>query len=157
MERILVTAIGSAAGDVVVKRLRQQGYYVAGTDIYPKEWLVNSYFSDSFYQVPGAVEREAYVNAVSEICRKEKIPYIIPLTDVEVDVLNAFRPFFEEQGVTLCLPERDVVTVCRDKRRCAKYVQDICRVIPEIDRRARHSIQEYPVICKRRDGRRCMD
>lgn len=52
--RILVTAIGSSAAGIVIKELQRYGFYVVGTDIYPKEWLVDSFRADGFYQVPRA-------------------------------------------------------------------------------------------------------
>lgn len=153
MKNILVTAIGSAAGDITIKELHEYGYRVIGTDIYLKEWLANSFCVDCFYQVPRAAEGKAFISALSKICQRENVQYIIPLTDVEVDVLNKSREYFAQQGIRLCMPEKETVSVCRDKRRSAEVIQDVCQVISEITRNNLKSWKEFPVICKKIDGR----
>ena len=103
MKHILVTAIGSFSADAVINNLKQAKYYVVGCDIYSQELLANTLDVDSFYQAPLATGKEGYLEFIYEICEKEKIDYIIPLTDVEVDILNANREFFLEKNVALCI------------------------------------------------------
>ena len=151
--KILVTAVGSVAGDIVIKQLQQNGYYVAGTDIYPKEWLANSFYVDRFYQISRASDQKMFIADLLEVCQKENTEYIIPLTDVEVDILNRYRRQFAQKNIVLCMAEEKTVSVYRDKRASADSLQGICQVIPEISRNNLDQIEEYPVICKKRDGR----
>ena len=60
MSTILVTSLGSVAADIAIKSLRQLGHRVVGTDIYPKEFHVESYEVNAFYQSP-------YVNDILEV------------------------------------------------------------------------------------------
>lgn len=50
MKTVLVTAIGSFAADIVIKKMQGEGYTVIGCDIYQKEWLADAYHVDFFYQ-----------------------------------------------------------------------------------------------------------
>ncbi len=150
---VLVTAVGSVAADITIKELQQYGWNVVGTDIYPKEWLVDSFQVDRFYQVPKAEKREEFIDAILDICRKENIRYIIPLTDVEVDIFNMFRMRFSELGICLCMQDEDTVLVCRDKRKTAVWLKGCCNVIPEVKREGLAAWNDFPVICKKIDGR----
>ena len=58
MKKALVTAIGSFASDIVIKTLKEEGIYVIGCDIYPKEWVAQSLDTDGFYQAPYAADKE---------------------------------------------------------------------------------------------------
>lgn len=84
MKTVLITAIGSFSADIVIKKCRENGMRVIGCDIYPREWVVDAGNVDAFYQVPRATEAEAYPEALLEICSREKVDGILPLTDVEV-------------------------------------------------------------------------
>ena len=75
----LVTAIGSVAGDIVIKNLKKLGFRVIGCDIYAKEWLADAWAVDAFYQAPYATDTENYLGFMLELCRTESIDYILPL------------------------------------------------------------------------------
>ena len=80
--RILITAIGSFSADCVIRVLKQNGFYVVGTDIYPAEWLFESILCDKVYQAPFATDSKAYISFLSKVVVDENIKGIIPLTDV---------------------------------------------------------------------------
>lgn len=151
--RILVTAIGSSAAGIVIKELQRYGFYVVGTDIYPKEWLADSFRADGFYQVPRADKGEEFVDAIIDICGREDVRYVIPLTDVEVDAFNRFRMRFSRLGICLCMQDEGTVSLCRDKRKAAWHLRECCRVIPEVAREELADWKEFPLICKRTNGR----
>ena len=123
MITVLVTAIGSLAADIVIKNLKKEGYQVVGSDIYPKEWIVDAYSVDRFFQVPLAADSAAYVNALIGICMENKVNYLIPLTDVEIDVLKNNRNLFDVIGTTICISSDKTIEICRDKRKTAQYLQ----------------------------------
>ena len=55
MPNILITAIGSFSADIVIKKLHQNECFVVGTDIYPREWIVDAFNVEKFYTVPMAI------------------------------------------------------------------------------------------------------
>lgn len=163
---VLVTAIGSFAADAVIRNLKMEGYRVIGCDIYAANWVAQSRDVDAFYQAPPVREAEAYLTFLKELIRQEQVGWIIPLIDVEVDLLNRRREEFEGTGVVLCMSPKEVITKLRDKQILGKEVKavlkkltkaegkDYVRVVPsKIASRVNYETIEYPVILKPVDGR----
>lgn len=155
-DNILVTAIGAFAADIVIRTLQEHKYNVIGTDIYPMQWIANSRMVDCFYQVPEVKEKRKYIDTILNICKKENVRWIFPLTDVEVDVLNSCRRAFENLGIILCMSSYESIKICRDKRKTSEVLSDMdgIEIIPQYT--ARDIVQEkvkLPIICKKIDGR----
>ena len=128
---ILVTAIGSMSADCVVNRLNDMGHNVIGCDIYPPHWHAITKYFNSVYQAPYASQTEEYINFLLHIALENNIEYIIPLTDIEIDVINMHRDLFESKGICLCMPNADVLKIARDKYQLYSYfVED--KTIPSI-------------------------
>lgn len=115
METVLVTAIGSFAADIVIKTLSRHGFRVIGCDIYPKEWIVDAYSVDAFYQVPLGNNEAEYLHAICHICMENHVDYLIPLTDIEIDAINCNRQQFNDIGTTVCISPRETINICRNK------------------------------------------
>lgn len=151
MQKVLVTSIGSFSADVVIKKLHQNGYFVVGTDIYPREWVVDAQNVDKFYRVPKAVEGEKYICRLLEICEKNKIDFLFPLIDPEIDILNVHRERFDQLSVKLCMSDYDTLKICRNKRKIEEFLRaaDVCTVIDSYDYKKIKDIAiSYPVVCK---------
>ena len=103
MTNVLITAIGSFSAEAVVTLLKSIDCKVTGCDIYPKEWHYLVKKLDNFYQVPLAVNEKEYIEKILEICKLEKIDFIFPLTDVEVDIFNNNRKIFKKLKVKVCI------------------------------------------------------
>lgn len=87
--RVLITGCGCPGAPGIIKCLKEQGLIVIGTDmrddLFAGRKLVNR-----FYNVPGAYDKN-YISAICDICQKEKIDTVIPLTTQEVLVLSKIR------------------------------------------------------------------
>lgn len=151
-EKVLITAIGSASADAVIRNLSKV-YDIIGTNIYPKEFVATSVMVDVFYEVPIAKNTEKYVNEILEICKKEGCQYVIPLTDPEVDVLSQHRTVFAHEGIVICISDEAVISICRNKRKCSQLLleKNICNCIPEID--VEKEKYEFPLVAKIINGR----
>ncbi len=112
---ILVTAIGSFSADCVIGNLKKAGHRVIGCDIYPSTWHAASKDCGRVYQVPFSTDEDEYVSSLLNICEKEQIEYVFPLTDLEVDVLNKYRCEFHDAGVVLCIQSEFATSIARDK------------------------------------------
>ncbi len=162
----LVTAIGSFSADAVIRTLHEMGYRVIGSDIYEKEWVATSLDVDAFYQAPYASDEEAYISFIRKICETEGVKRILPLIDVEIDVLNRHREELEEGDVRICMSDKETIEVLRDKYLMTKLVKGVVneledpklkgavRVIPtkkasDID----FEQVTYPLVLKPVDGR----
>lgn len=156
MRTVVVTAIGSFSADIVIKTCKKMGIRVVGCDIYPKEWIADSQNVDNFYQVPLAVDQEAYRKALIEICRREKAWGLLPLTDVEIDVLTGFREEFCREGITLCISGEECISLCRDKMKFYQFMKKNNLGNPILTKNLLEAEPDgikYPLVCKPRDGR----
>ena len=153
---VLVTAIGSFAADVAIEQFKAAGYRVIGCDIYPAEWLATSVSVDAFHQAPLARDEEDYISFIRSISADEGVNYIVPLTDIEVDVLNRNRAAIEEDGTKLCLSPTETLNICRDKWALHEFVvSHDCPVtpIPTVQLADAGTPETFPVVCKPANGR----
>lgn len=111
---ILVTAIGSFSADCVIKSLKRNGHTVIGCDIYPAQWHAVAQDCDKFYRAPFATSGE-YIPFLQKICKEQHIDFLMPLTDLEIDVINKSRNAFMEIGVTVCISGTETLSVARNK------------------------------------------
>lgn len=158
MRTVLVTSLGSVAGDVVTKSLKSYGCRVVGCDIYPKEWVVDSFSVDVFYRIPRVDASEEYLACLRELCARERVDFIIPLIDPEVDLLNVNRKWFNEHGVTLCISPKTALDVIRDKKKLADFIEANCPRTKSIKTEYLRELSSmpdwgFPLVCKPCNGR----
>lgn len=122
--RVLLTAIGSMSAECVINKLHEQNNFVVGCDIYPAEWHYESKICDKFYRAPFATEVDKYINFLLTVCRDNKLQYLIPLTDLEIDIINANRKVLNDAGIVLCMQSEEVLAVARDKYKLYSYFAD---------------------------------
>lgn len=153
----LVTAIGSFSADIVIKKLKNNGFRVVGTDIYAREWIADAYNVNEFYQVPLVREEESYLKEITHICDTEKITHILPSSDVEVDFYSKYRALFEEKNIVVCISPSATIRICRDKYQQFMYISEnvpSVHVIPTmLVSEASEPPYTFPMICKPLDGR----
>lgn len=153
----LVTSIGSmSAGAVIAGLLRQPGAVVHGCNIHPPHWTAAARLVDSFHQVPPATDTSDYLSRLLEICVRENISHILPLTDPEVDILSCHRQLFEKQGIILCISSEQAILLARDKMAIHHHFSDhpFIRTIPTATpSQALTAGIDYPLLAKPRFGR----
>lgn len=80
--------------------------------------------ADIRVQVP-AVYAPDYIDRTLDICKKYSVDAIICLNDLELPILSHNRNRFEELGVKVIVSNPDVIDICFDKFRTAKYVKNL--------------------------------
>lgn len=129
--KILITSIGSLSAESAIKSLGQMPHgSIYGCNSTPANWLFCSTLVKKFYQVPPAVKEAEYLTAVLAICQSEKIHYLVPLTDLEVDLLDKHRDQFNKTNTVLCIPEKLTVALARNKLELAQHFNANSYVIP---------------------------
>lgn len=129
--RILITAIGSMSAACAIERLKAVGTYVVGTDIYPGEWHHETKLCDKFYRAPLATDEQAYIQFLLETCLDNDLRYIIPLTDLEIDVINRHHSQFDDAKIVLCMQASEVLELVRDKYKLhLRFAEDI--MVPSV-------------------------
>lgn len=109
-------------------------------------------------QVP-AVYADNYIDRTLDICRRHGIKALICLNDLELPILAANRQRFEEIGVKLIVSAPEVIDICFDKYRTAKYVESLGLGTPatfvsldEAKAALREGILTFPLVLKPRWG-----
>lgn len=158
-KRYLVTAIGSFSADNVIHSLKENNGYVVGCDIYNGTWHAETNYCDTFYQAPFATKEKEYINFLIDIIKKEKIDFLIPLTDLEIDIINHNRKSFNNIDITLCIQSEQCLKISRNKSvLCELFFNDSNVNIPltlkseEINTQLLSTLK-YPLIAKPVDGR----
>lgn len=153
--RVLVTAIGSMSAECAINKLKKFGNHVIGCDIYPKEWHYEAALCDKFYQAPFATKNKQYIQFLLDVCKKNNLSYIIPLTDLEIDVINHHRAMLNENGIVLCMQSAKVLGIVRNKYKLHKFFEND-NDVPSIKTCLLTDLDDtitYPCIAKPYNGR----
>ena len=151
---ILITSIGSLSAEACLASFNSLGILPFVCDIHPKEWLlhISSQNTKGFFQVPLASD-ESYIAQLLHICHDNHISYIIPLTDPEIDILNAKRALFAQKSISLCMPPEKTVFLVRNKKKVYDALKNTdIDVIPTFLWQERNKIKT-PVLAKLVTGR----
>lgn len=122
---VLVTGVGSTTAQSVLKGLNAQDQYetfVVGTDTHAADEIAGTAFCDAFYRIPPATEEAAYVSALRETVRTERVDLLVPIVDPELRVLADNRGEIEKE-CELLLSSHRTVEICGDKRETARWME----------------------------------
>lgn len=151
----LVTAIGSFSADCVINSLKSHGHKVVGCDIYPSHWHAVSKDCDKVYQAPFATKEKEYIDFLLKTSEEESVDYIIPLTDLEIDVLNRNRFVFNQSRVSVLMQSENCLKIARNKLAMYKLFKDseIVNLPYSIASENLETSFPLPAIAKPTDGR----
>ena len=154
---ILLTITGAVSADIATKSYRRMGYRLVGCDSHPKEWIVGSNEVDVFYQAPLVSDSLKYLEFIKDICIREKVSYIVPFIDIEVDLFSENREWFDEHNIILCISPKETATILRNKKLLADFIEseypDIKSIPTKILRDIDNLEWDFPVVCKPYNGR----
>jgi carbamoyl-phosphate synthase large subunit len=157
---VLVTSIGSNTAICVIKGLRRQaefGVYIVGTDINSREDIAGASFCDSFHTIPLAVDKEKYLQALKRIITQESIDLVIPINDIEHEVLAQNREITKPAYVLMS--SKEAIDTCNDKLKTYQFF--VRNSIPTVQTIAPRSLSisevlaagiNYPFFAKPRRG-----
>jgi len=80
--------------------------------------------ADIKIQVP-AVYDHKYIDITLDICKKHKIDALLCLNDLELPILAENKAKFEALGVKVIVSDPEVIDICFDKYKTAKWVASI--------------------------------
>lgn len=113
--KFLITAIGSMSAECVLLKLKERQHFIVGCDIYPAEWHFETKLCNYFVQAPRTNNEKEYISFLLDLCNKYMLQFIVPLTDLEIDVINKYRQQFESKGIILCIQQPKVLDIVRNK------------------------------------------
>lgn len=80
--------------------------------------------ADVKIQVP-RVYAEDYIPKTLEICKEQKIDILISLNDLELPILSKCKADFEALGVKVIVSAPNVIDVCFDKYKTARFIESL--------------------------------
>ncbi len=144
----------------VISACHAAGMRVVGCDIYPAEWVVNSRDVDDFTGPPTPPAGNSIRNFLKELCKKEQASVLMPLTDVEIDVIQQWRTELAEDfkmlDAEVWLSDASAVSLCRNKEKMEVFLRErkLCRTIPGVRLAELETMScSYPLVAKPFDGR----
>lgn len=113
MYNIAVTGVGGGVGQSVLKSLADTDYNIIALD--GELLAVGLYATKSAYLIPYA-KASNYIDALLEICQKEKIDLLFPGLDAELMPLSLNRDAFKAIGTTVVVSRPEVILISDDKQ-----------------------------------------
>ncbi len=122
--KYLVTSIGSASAEVVIKNLKSSGNIVYGSDINEKSLISTSRIVNMFFKVNSILEHEIFLTQIIDICIKYHVNYIVPLTDLDVDFFSKYKNIFVDKEIKIWLAKEDAISILRNKFYFSEYIKN---------------------------------
>lgn len=134
MRNILVTAISGNVSNGILKCLQGNGDNLYGCDVY--DYPVGMDKVITYWKSDFAVSEE-YIPNLLEKCKEYKITHLIPVNEIEIEVISNHREEFEKCGVKLIINSKAIVDTFLDKETTVKRLQtidgvDVPRLFEEI-------------------------
>jgi carbamoyl-phosphate synthase large subunit len=152
MINVLISSASRKVG--LVKAFRRAlaeegGGQVIAIDANPRSAAL--YFADKAYTVPAGLG-EAFLTAVQGICQKHNVQLLVPTRDEELPFFASLRESLHQMGVTVIVPNPEVVKICQDKWLFVDFCLKHGFLVPETYKKAKE-ITEFPVFVKERYGK----
>lgn len=159
---ILITGVGSTTAISVIKGLKKQTEYkikIIGTDIFKENNIAGSKFCDKFFVVPPATDESRYIAELSKIVDNEFIDILIPIVDIELEVIAKYKKRFQDTFVLLS--SYDTIITCNDKIKTYKFFNKFkiptlktydFKDLTSLNQKISDSKIKYPFIAKPRKG-----
>jgi len=120
---VLVTGVGGDIGQSVIKCLKDTEYnlHLFGCDTDP--FAAGRAMVGKFFQPPPAKNAGKYLDFIKKVLSKEKIGYVIPTTEIEIEFFDKHRDCFKNV-TTVLINEHRVIGTFLDKYETIKFLRD---------------------------------
>lgn len=144
---LLVTSAGTASAVNVIRALRmsERNLRIVATDQDP--WAAGLHLADRFEISPSA-RSAAFVPFLLELCRREKVEFLMPIHSSEIQIIASVSDALETQGVRTLLASASVVSKCDDKREMGRLATSLGVRIPETFAEPFQDAPRFPVFVK---------
>ena len=137
---VLVTAAGNVFMPGTLACLKNNGerpIRLVGADLNQDDTILQ--MCDIAYQVPRG-DDPAYIDALLDICRKEKVDVLLPIMSVELNSLAENRARFEAVGTKVSVSDSKGLAIANNKRLLLDFIRG--GGLPCADYTVVHSIDE---------------
>ena len=138
---ILITSVGSINGVNVLRALNGKGYKLVSGDC--DKMSAGLWMTKRKYIFPKA-DNHAFIPAIMQVCKYEKINVIIPTHSKDIFVLSEFVDDFKKIGLNMCLSRQETYLITENKQSCGSILKDIGINVPKIYKKE----VKFPAIIK---------
>lgn len=111
------------------------------------------YFADTHYLSPSGLGDDFY-DFVCRVCQRHQVKLLIPTRDEELPFFAEKKAAFNELGVTVMVPEPEVVRICQDKRLFLEFCLLNGFSVPETYGASEtFSLGDFPLFLRERSGK----
>lgn len=122
MRRILVTAISGNVANGILKALEETGDELYGCDI--NDYPVGMDRVKVFWKSDMAVA-PYYIDNLLMKCNTYEITHLIPVNEVEIEVISNNIPRFIDEGIKVLINPPDIINTFLDKFKTYQFLKDI--------------------------------
>lgn len=116
MKTILITASGLSPVGINTILSIKDFYKIVCVDAKSQSENAAPYFCETYYEVPLANEENDYIKKVLDICKKENVAVVLPLTIEETMVLLSNKNIFTTNGIKIANANTvENLKICSDK------------------------------------------
>jgi len=116
-----MTGAGAPGAAGILKCLKQEPiFHVLAADANPN--AVGRWLNKEFEPVPIA-QAPLFIDAVMELCRKNKIDIILPLVTKELIPFAASKDIFEKEGIKILVSSKESLEIANSKSRLYEFLQ----------------------------------
>lgn len=126
---ILLTSVGSTNGINILNALKGKGYKIVSGDF--NEMSAGLWMTRRKYLFPKA-EEMAFIPAIMQVCKHEKINVIIPTHSNDILRLSEFTEKFRQIGLNMCLSSTETYLITEDKISCSNILKKLGFDVPAI-------------------------
>lgn len=152
--KILLTSFGSFSGPCIAKSLKDNfNATIVAIDINDEPYLTGTEYIDTFIKAPHSRNSHDYLDFLKATILNKEINYVLPLTDLEVDLLARSDNLTSETNTIICMPNTRTIHLCRDKSLWACILKEKgFNTIPTINRGDLIK-PTLPIVAKPKNGR----
>ncbi len=122
--KILVTAVGGDIGQSVIKCLKDGGYAkdILGCDV--DNYAAGKICVNKFYQSPWVCENRRYFSFIKKLIKEEKVRFIFPINESEIDFFDKEREYFFRKGIKVFINKHDIIKTFSDKYEMVVFLKN---------------------------------
>lgn len=145
---LLVTGAGAPGiwGTLYALRQNPDGRPVRIIGVDTQAKVAGALLADAFYTVPEPESAE-YIEALAEICKREKVLAVLPQTTREIVKLSTSRAELEDRGVRVMVSDAPAIAAANDK----SVVMDVFRRLGLPAAACRRTVTEGELVTAVRD------
>ena len=148
---ILITAVNGDIGSGAVRALRSEAGRLIGCDVNPYCPVME--LLDGFCRVPLAAQKDSYIENINGIIKEEKIDFVLPISEPEIEVINSSRNEVQLKPNGLLMNNPLIVETFLDKLATVDYLNTLGINVPKTVKLESFQDQfDFPVIVKSRKG-----